>query len=52
MAIPDITVDEEFVVLVEDELGLSDGDWPGDDPIELCQAVLKIARLKAGALFA
>jgi hypothetical protein len=48
----DIEVDEDFVTLVEDELGMEHGAWDMEDPIEVCQAVIRIARLRSGENFA
>jgi hypothetical protein len=52
MPIPDIDVDDDFVTLVEDELDYVHGEWDCCDPIEICQAVIKIARLRSGENFA
>lgn len=44
----DTEVDDEFVVLVEDEL--ENEDWESIDHADICKAVLKIAQLRSGSL--
>jgi hypothetical protein len=51
MPIPDIEINEEFIVLVEDELETPSEDWNTVDPSELCQAVIRIAGLRSGENF-
>lgn len=42
----DVTIDDDFVELVEDEVGMGHGAWDMEDPKEICAAVLKIARIR------
>jgi hypothetical protein len=46
MSYLEVTVDDDFVTLVEDELGMSSGAWDMEDPKEVCAAVLKVARIR------
>ena len=48
----DVEVTDEFVALVADELEIPYEDWNEVDPVELCKAVIKIARLRSGENFA
>lgn len=48
----DVEVTDEFVELVADELETPSEDWIDVDPVELCKAVIKVARLRSGENFA